>query len=311
MKEPVLVILAAGMGSRYGGLKQIDAVGSNGESIIDFSIYDAIEAGFKRLFLIIRREHQEVFEESLVKKIRPFIEVEYCFQDLDDIPAEFSVPKGREKPWGTTHALLAIRHQIDAPFMIINADDYYGKESYKVMYNFLTSDVSDQDYALVGYILENTLTDHGTVSRAVCEVSDGYLSEIVERKTIAKIDGEVKYTEDGESWTSLAANSLVSMNYWGFTPKVIEYCTDIFTNFLRNNLENNPLTCEHVIPTAVGDMIGLDEVKVHMLSSKDRWFGITYQEDKPLVVDLLQKYKSEGKYPENLWKSNKNLSKNY
>lgn len=302
MKEPVLVILAAGMGSRYGGLKQIDTVGSNGESIIDFSIYDAIEAGFKKLFLIIRREHQEAFEEALGKKIRPFIEVEYCFQDLTDIPSEFTVPEGREKPWGTTHALLAIRDKIDAPFMIINADDYYGKDSFKKMYEYLTTKITDQDFSMVGYVLENTLTDHGTVTRAICEVADGCLSKIVERSSIARKDGKTQYTEDGENWVSIPEGSLVSMNYWGFTPKVIEYCEQIFTDFLRTELAKNPMKCEHVIPTAVSEMIKTPDVKVHMLSSTDKWFGVTYREDKPFVVETLEQYKKDGKYPQDLWK---------
>ena len=302
MKEPVLAILAAGMGSRYGGLKQIDTIGNNGESIIDFSIYDAIKAGFKKVILIIREEHESAFEESLGRKIRPFIEVEYCFQDIHDLPEGFKVPEGREKPWGTTHALLALRKTIDAPFMIINADDYYGYDSFAVMYDFLKNKVSDQDFSMVGFILENTLTDHGTVSRAICNVKDGCLSEIVERAKIKKTSEGASYTEDDETWVAIPSKNLVSMNYWGFTPKVIEYCQEIFEQFLKDNLAENPMKCEHVIPTAVSDMIHTTSVKVHMLESESRWFGVTYREDKPYVVEMLLKYKEEGLYPFDLWK---------
>ena len=301
MKEPILVILAAGMGSRYGGLKQIDTVGSNGECIIDFSIYDAIEAGFRKVILIIRREHEEVFESSLGKKIRPFIDVEYCFQDMSDLPAGFHAPEGREKPWGTTHALLALRDMIDSPFMIINADDYYGKDSFVVMYEFLKNKVSDQDFSMVGYVLENTLTEHGTVSRAVCEVEDGYLSKIVEHPKIKKTPEGSSFTDDDENWIPLKKGSLVSMNYWGFTPKVMEYSNQIFKEFLEKNLTQNPMKCEHVIPTAVSEMLKTTEVKVHMLESQSRWFGVTYQEDKPYVMKMLQQYKDEGLYPFDLW----------
>jgi len=302
MKDPVLVILAAGMGSRYGGLKQIDTVGNNGESIIDFSIYDAIQAGFKKVILIIRKEHETAFEEALGKKIRPFIEVEYCFQDMDDLPEGFERPEGREKPWGTTHALLSLKGMIDGPFMIINADDYYGRDSFKVIRDFLVDGVGDEDFSMVGFILENTLTDHGTVSRAVCNVEDGCLSEIVERTKIMKTSEGASYTEDDENWIPLPKGSLVSMNYWGFTPKVLDYCEGIFTKFLVDNLEGNPMKCEHVIPTAVSDIIRDTDVKVHMLESTSRWFGVTYQEDKPYVMEMLAKYKEDGLYPFDLWK---------
>ncbi len=302
MKEPVLVILAAGMGSRYGGLKQIDTVGSNGESIIDFSIYDALEAGFKRLFLIIRKEHQKAFEESLGSKVSQFMEVVYCYQNLEDVPSTIKVPEGREKPWGTTHALLAIKDQIDAPFMIINADDYYGKDSFKKMYSFLTTKVTDTDFAMVGYVLENTLTDHGTVTRAICNVEDGCLSEIIELDKIAKRDGYAVNIDENNQEVVLPKNSLVSMNYWGFTPKVLEYCQPIFEKFLEENIDKNPMKCEHVIPTAVRELILDPNIKVHMLSSDDKWFGVTYKEDKPLVVESLQEYKDNGLYPFDLWK---------
>ncbi|MDR1795258.1 MAG: nucleotidyltransferase [Erysipelotrichaceae bacterium] len=301
-KQPVLVILAGGMGSRYGGLKQIDTVGDNGESIIDFSIYDAIQAGFKRLFLIIRKEHQQAFEDSLVKKIRDFIEVTYCFQEMDDLPSGFSVPEGREKPWGTTHALLAIRKQIDAPFAIINADDFYGRSAYKTIYDYLTSEIEDDRFCMVGYRLKNTLSDSGSVTRGLCQVTDGYLSGILELQKIISKDGGASYQDGNGDWISLPPDSLASMNYWGFTPKIIDYFQVIFKSFLERELVGNPLKCEHVIPTAVGEMIATTKAKVKVLSSKDRWFGVTYREDKPMVQERIREYKTQGLYPHDLWK---------
>ncbi|HAO61975.1 MAG TPA: nucleotidyltransferase [Erysipelotrichaceae bacterium] len=302
MHEPSLVILAAGMGSRYGGLKQIDTVGSNGESIIDFSIYDAIIAGFKKVYLIIRREHEEAFKAALTDKIARFIQVEFVFQDLNDLPEGYSVPEGREKPWGTTHALLACRNQVHEPFAIINADDYYGRDAFEKIYGFLKNDVKDDAYGMVGYKLNNTLTDAGTVSRGVCEVVDGHLHEVVERLKIARKDGGAAYTEDGENWTKLADDSLVSMNYWGFTPKVFETARRRFDLFLARSLNENPMKCEHVLPTMIGECLEEGSLTVKVLSSAERWFGVTYREDKPEVVAMLAKMKEDGKYPFDLWK---------
>jgi len=301
MKEPILVILAAGMGSRYGGLKQMDIVGDNGESIIDFSIYDAIEAGFKRLILIIRKEHEEAFQKALGCKVEPFIELRYAHQDMGDIPEPFTMPADRVKPWGTTHAILACRDLVDAPFVVINADDYYGKDAFKQMYDYLKNKITDKEYCMVAYVLSNTLTDHGTVSRGVCDVQDGKLVEIVERKKIKKIDGKPHFTLDEQEWTELPQDNLVSMNYWGFTPKIMEYLAPIFKKFLEENMESNPLTCEHVIPTAVQDMIQDKLVEVNVLHSTDKWFGITYREDKEHLVEALANLKSQGLYPHDLW----------
>ncbi|MDD6466848.1 MAG: sugar phosphate nucleotidyltransferase [Erysipelotrichaceae bacterium] len=300
MRKPVLAILAAGMGSRYGGLKQMDTVGSNQESIIDFSIYDAKEAGFEKVVLIIRKEHEEAFEKALGSKVRQFMEVEYAFQDMNDLPEGYQLPEGRVKPWGTTHALLALRNQVTEPFMIINADDYYGKDSFKVMYDFLMNEVSDDNFGMVGYHLENTLTDNGTVTRAICEVEDGYLQKIVEIQKIRKASNGAEYEENGE-WVAIN-DSLVSMNYWGFTPKIFELCETVFKDFLNREYENNPMKCEHVIPTAVGELLKANQIRVQMLTSNSKWFGVTYQEDKPLVVKNLQEYKDKGYYPFDLWK---------
>ncbi|MFV0380390.1 MAG: sugar phosphate nucleotidyltransferase [Anaerorhabdus sp.] len=300
MNKPVLVILAAGMGSRYGGLKQIDTVGSNGESIIDFSIYDAYEAGFRKVVLIIRKEHEEAFKESLTNKISKKMEVEFAYQDLFDIPEEFDVPQGREKPWGTTHALLSCKN-LNAPFAICNADDYYGKDAFKVIYNFLLNDVSDDNYGMVGYQCNKTLTDNGTVTRGLCEVENGYLTNIREIQKIARIDNKAKY-EDNDQWKELSEDALVSMNFWGFTPKILESCKELFINFLKESLQDNPMKCEHVIPTAIGDLVKNGTCKIKVLQSDDEWFGVTYKDDKPLVVKKLQEFKDRNTYPFDLWK---------
>ena len=302
MKKPVLVIMAAGMGSRYGGLKQIDAVGTNGEPIIDFSIYDAHEAGFDKVVLIIRKEHEEAFRKNLTDKVSKHMEVEFAYQDLNDVPAGIKVPEGREKPWGTTQAMLACRN-LDVPFAIINADDYYGKDAFRVIYNFLANDVKDGEYGMVGYVLENTLTEHGTVTRAVCERDENNdLQKIVELQKIAKKDGKAIYTEDdGATWKEVEEGAVVSMNFWGFTPKIFEQCEEIFNEFIVKGIEENPMKCEHVIPTAIGTLLERKQAKVKVLTSNDRWFGVTYKEDKPYVMQCLKEYKDQGLYPFDLW----------
>lgn len=299
--KPTLVILAAGMGSRYGGMKQIDGVGSHGEPIIEFSIYDAKEAGFGKVVLIIKKEHEAAFRKALTDKIEPKMPVEFVYQDMNDIPEGFTVPEGRVKPWGTTHALLACRHAVHEPFALINADDFYGKDAYKVLADYLTKDIKDDAYAMVGYKCTNTLTENGTVTRGVCEQDEnGYLKHIVEIQKIAKKDGHAVY-EDNGTWKPLDDDELVSMNFWGFTPKIFDEIAPIFKDFLARNLEANPLKCEHVIPTAVGQLIDEGKCTVKMLSSKDKWFGVTYKEDKPDVVAKIQKMKDEGVYPDRLW----------
>lgn len=301
MNNPSLVILAAGMGSRYGGLKQIDTLGNNGESIIDFSIYDAIKAGFKKVYLIIRKEHTEAFESSLGHKIRPFIEVEYVYQDLSDLPEGFSVPEGREKPWGTTHAMWACRKQVKEPFMICNADDYYGVDAFKTMYEFLKNEVSDTNYSLIGYRLVNTLSDSGSVTRGVCTVKDGLLVDVVERKEIKKDMGKVITSENGTDWSELDPQGLVSMNFWGFTPKVFELAEKQFIAFLNLDLESNPMKCEHVIPTMIGETLDKNLYTMNALTSENTWYGVTYKEDKPGVVETFKRLKDENVYPFDLW----------
>ncbi len=300
MIKPTLVILAAGMGSRYGGMKQIDGVGKHGEPIIDFSIYDAHEAGFEKVVLIIKREHEDLFRKNLTDRIEKYMEVGFAYQDMDDLPEGYTVPEGREKPWGTTHALLACRDVVKEPFCIINADDFYGKDAFRVMYEYLTTEIKDDKYAMVGYECINTLTDHGSVTRGVCQQANGYLTHIVEIQKIVKKNGKALYGAEGE-WKLLPEGTLVSMNFWGFTPRIFDECAPVFENFLKDNIRKNPLKCEHVIPTAVGELLDEDECSVKMLSSKDQWFGITYQEDKPGVVARLAEMREQGIYPDELW----------
>lgn len=296
-KDLTLVILAAGMGSRYGGLKQIDKFGINGEAIIDFSIYDAIEAGFNKLVLIIRKEHEEIFEEVLVAPIRKHIDVEYAFQAVNDVPDWFEIPEGREKPWGTTHALLSAKENVTTPFMICNADDYYGKKAFKVMADFL-NEVADNEASMMGYVLDNTLTDHGTVTRGVCESVDGYLNKIVETEGIKRtdlgvVDGDNNIIPDG---------TLVSMNFWGFTPDIFNLMEDKFVEFLKDDVNKDPLKAEALLPNDVGDLVEAGKLKVSVLETSDSWFGVTYQEDKPKVLETFKKFQTTGVYPEKLWK---------
>jgi hypothetical protein len=301
-KNPTLVILAAGMGSRYGGMKQIDGVGSHGEPIIEFSIYDAWQAGFRKVVLIIKKEHEALFRKALTDRVAAGgMEVDFAYQDMNNIPAEFTVPEGRVKPWGTTHALLACRGVVNEPFAIINADDFYGRSAYQVIYNYLTGEIADDNYAMVGFRCLNTLTENGTVTRGICEEKNGCLSAIREIQKIALKDGHAIFEEDGD-WKPLADDTLVSMNFWGFTPKIFEEMEPLFTDFLHQNLSVNPMKCEHVIPTGIGTLVAQNKIKVHMLSSSDKWFGVTYKEDKPEVVARLQALKDNGTYPDVLWK---------
>lgn len=303
MKTPTLVILAAGMGSRYGGLKQMDTLGSQGESIIDFSIYDAIQAGFKRLILIIKKEHEEAFEKQLVSQIRPFIQVDYAYQELLDVPNDIIVSQERVKPWGTTHALLSIEPVINGdPFMVINADDFYGRSSFVMMHHFLSNEVQDSHYGMIGYGLKNTLTEHGSVTRALCDLDENQnLKKIVEIQKIEKHNDTVVIEEEGV-YKVVDSKQLVSMNYWGFTPKILEEIRPLFDEFIRREILVNPLKCEHVIPTAIGQLLEKQQITVKVMSSTDQWYGVTYQEDKPHVISALQEQKEKGIYPEYLWR---------
>lgn len=301
MDKPVLAILAAGLGSRYGGLKQIDVVGNNGESIIDFSIYDAYQAGFRKVILIIRPEHEAVFEAAIGHKIRRLMEVEYSFQNITALPTEFKVDPKRVKPWGTTQALLTLKDKIKGPFMIINADDYYGRNSFKQMYEFLSEEAQANYYGMVAYTLSKTLSLEGTVSRAVCETENDYLQKITEIKQIKAAGNQIIYQAATGKWLPLAADLAVSMNYWGFTPEIFPQCEQVFYDFLKDNITSDPLTAEHVIPTAVGTLLTAGKIQVKLMTSTDQWFGVTYQSDKENVVAQLLAYKEQGLYPFDLW----------
>ena len=302
MKNPELVILAAGMGSRYGGLKQIDKIDDEGHIIIDYSIYDAIKAGFRDVTLIIKKEIEKDFREVMDAHLAgKDINVKYVYQELDKLPEGFSVPEGRKKPWGTAHAILTCLGTVEAPFAVINADDYYGANAFTKIYDFLKNVQDDEKYhyAMVGYKIKNTVTEQGTVSRGICTPDEnGLLSEIVERTKIGIRGDEIYFTEDGVD-TVLDPETLVSMNLWGFTPSYIEECAKRFASFLEENLPKNPEKCEFFLPTVVSNLIGEGKADVRILSNTDKWYGVTYKEDKEMVVEAFKQLKAEGVYPEN------------
>ena len=301
MKNPELVIMAAGMGSRYGGLKQIDKVDAEGHIIIDFSIYDALKAGFRDVTFIIKKEIERDFREVMDAHLAgKNINVKYVYQELDKLPEGYSVPEGRRKPWGTAHALLCCLGTVDAPFAVINADDYYGANAFKKIYDFLknTSDEGKSHFAMVGYRIKNTVTEQGTVSRGVCQSDgDGMLLEIVERTKIGTRDGKIYYTEDGEDY-NLDPETLVSMNLWGFTPAYLEECRKRFPKFLEENLPKNPEKCEFFLPTVVSELISEGKCDVKVLDNSDKWYGVTYKEDKDTVVEAFRALKAAGVYPD-------------
>lgn len=306
MKKPVLVIMAAGMGSRYGGLKQIDPIDGDGHIIMDFSVYDAVRAGFEKVIFIIKRENEQAFREAIGDRLSRFIQVSYVFQELDNIPEGFAVPEGRVKPWGTGHAVLSCIDEIDGPFVVINADDYYGVRAFQMAYDFLTDPKAEDAagrYMMVGYRLENTLTENGYVSRGVCVTDDeGYLRGINERTHIEKRGDGAAYTEDeGASWTELPADAAVSMNMWGFSADILEELKKRFVVFLEENLEKNPLKCEFFLPFVVDELLEEKKATVKVLKSADKWYGVTYKEDKPMVMAAVQNLKDQGLYPQKLW----------
>ncbi len=307
-KKPVLVVMAAGMGSRYGGLKQIDPVGSCGEAILDYSLYDAHRAGFETAVIIIKEAIRKDFMEIVGKRLEKCpMEIRYAYQELDKLPEGFTVPADRTKPWGTCHAVLCAREAIDgAPFAVINADDYYGASAYKVAFDALSS-LSDDDkyhYCMVGYQLGNTVTDNGSVARGVC-VTDGsgMLANVTERTRIEKYEGGIHYTEDdGATWTDLPFDTIVSMNLWGFTPSFLKELEDRFPAFLTEALVKNPAKAEFFLPFAVAELLAEGKADVKVLESPDKWYGVTYAADKPLVVAALADKTTEGLYPNGLWK---------
>ena len=305
MDKPVLVILAAGMGSRYGGLKQMDPIDKEGHKIIDFSIYDAKQAGFKKVIFIIKKEMEQDFKECVGNPISRHMQVEYVFQELSNVPGDFSIPEGRVKPWGTTHALLCCKDVIDGPFMVINSDDYYGKSGYKSMYQFLTTNQDDEiyHYAMVSYELGKTLTEKGSVARGCCKTDqEAFLQDIVERPLIIKTkDGAAYSQDDGKTFTPIDINTPVSMNMWGFGKSVLNEFEKAIQLFFNEKISQNPLKAECLIPTEVDVLLKSKKATVKVLASSDKWFGVTYKEDKPYVMESIQRLKEQGQYPEKLW----------
>ena len=308
-KKPVLVVMAAGMGSRYGGLKQIDPVGPCGESILDFSLYDAYEAGFETAVIIIKEAIREDFMETVGKRLENCpLEIRYAYQEQEKmLPAGFSVPEVRGcKPWGTSHAVLCAGDVIgDAPFVVLNADDYYGKSAFKVIFDYMSSldESQTQEYAMVGYELRNTVSDHGSVARGICQRNEqDYLTAIVERLRVETYPGGIHFTEDGESWTDLDPRSLVSMNMFGFTPAFLKELETRFPEFLEKELPENPAKKEFLLPMTVGQLMKEEKANVKVLSSADKWYGVTYAADKLAVQEALKEMIQKGMYPaEGLW----------
>ena len=302
MKKPVLVIMAAGMGSRYGGLKQMDPVGGFGQVLLDYSVYDARRAGFETVVFVIKDEIEADFRERVGRRMERRMDVRYVFQRMDSLPEGYAVPAGRVKPWGTAQAALAARPFVDGPFAIINADDYYGRSAFQTIYDYLRAHPQGTRYAMVAYRLENTVTDHGHVARGVCQVGeDGLLTGIVERTRIEK-GPPPRFTEDGgETWSQLPGDTMVSMNFWGFNPTLLDRAAERFPAFMDRALAENPLKGEYLLPTLVGQLIQEGKATVRALSSGDKWYGVTYQEDKPAVSAAIARMTAEGLYPDSLW----------
>lgn len=298
--HPTLIVLAAGMGSRYGGLKQIDTFTPQGDAIIDFSLYDALQAGFKKFVFIIRKSFENEFKSLIESKIKGKAEIEYVYQEIDSVPQEYLNPE-RTKPWGTGHALLLTKNMVHENFAIINADDFYGRDAFMVMYDFLkNTDINSYHFSMIGYSLKNTVSDHGYVSRGVCEVDgNGNLLNVTERTYIEKYNNMLRYKDENEHFITIDKDVTVSMNFWGFTPRCFEFGSDSFKHFLEKNRES--LKAEYYLPTLVADSIASGKVNVKLLKSDDRWFGVTYPEDKEIVQKNISELRMKKLYPENLW----------
>ena len=305
-KKPVLVVMAAGMGSRYGGLKQIDPVGNHGQLIIDYSIYDAVRAGFETVVFVIKHEIEDAFREAIGARMEKICKVKYAYQELDDLPEGYSVPEGRSKPWGTGHAILAARKVVDGPFAVVNADDYYGPEGFKTIYDYLSTHEDSEncyEFCMVGYLLGNTVTEHGHVARGVCvDDEDNFLVSVTERTHIEKDGENARFTEDGgETWEALPGDTIVSMNLWGLSSAFMPEAEARFGAFLDKALVENPLKGEYFLPSIISSLIGEGKARAKVLRSADKWYGVTYQADKPVVVAAIAEKTAAGVYPDKLW----------
>ena len=304
MKKPVLVVMAAGMGSRYGGLKQIDPIDKEGHIIMDFSIYDAVRAGFEKVLFIIKKENEKAFREAIGERLSKQIEVAYVFQELDNLPEGYTVPEGRVKPWGTGHAVLSCIDEIDGPFAVINADDYYGKEAYVKVHDYLVREQSADDVlhiCMAGFRLGNTLSDNGSVTRGLCHITDGKLTGVTETHNIFKTADGAESREDGQPAEKLDLNELVSMNMWGLTPAFMDTLYDGFVEFLQN-VKAGDIKAEYLLPGMIDALIQKGTAQVDVLETKDTWFGVTYQEDKEVVIKAFKELTEAGVYPNGLYK---------
>ena len=302
MKKPTLVIMAAGMGSRFGGLKQIAPVDDQGHIIIDFSLLDAYRAGFRDLVFIIKPELEASFREVIVNRMEKYFNITFVHQTIDKLPAGYSVPEGREKPWGTGHAILCCKDVLDGPFAVINADDFYGPTAFSAIYDYLANNEDESRYSMIGYRVRNTVTENGSVARGVCEVKDGLLTGVTERTKIFKNGNDAKFTEDdGKTFTDLPGDPIVSMTLWGFTSKMIRELDERFTAFLDNAIATNPLKGEYFLPSVVNDQLVAGTATVRVLPCEETWYGVTYREDLDSVKAAIEGMKKKGIYSENLW----------
>ena len=306
MNKPVLVVMAAGMGSRYGGLKQLDPVGNHGQLIIDYSIYDARRAGFETVVFVIKRELEDAFKAAIGDRLSKVIDVRYAYQELSDLPEGYSVPEGRVKPWGTCHAILAARDVVDGSFAVVNADDYYGPEGFREIYDYLAANPDRPgcyEFAMVGYRLGNTVTENGSVARGICEEDENnFLVRVTERTRIEAEGADARFTEDGgETWIHLSGDTVVSMNLWGFTRSFMDEARARFPAFLDKTLAENPLKGEYFLPSVVTQLLDEHKARVKVLRSADKWYGVTYREDRPVVLRAIADMTASGLYPDNLW----------
>ena len=300
-RKPVLVIMAAGMGSRFGGLKQITPVDRNGHIIMDYSLYDARKAGFEKVIFVIKKEIEDDFKASIGDRMSRFFDVEYVFQDINDLPDGFSVPEGRVKPWGTGHAVASCRNVIDAPFAVINANDFYGRSAFAMIYEFLSEGDEPGRYAMVGFRLKNTLTENGSVARGQCFVEDGLLTGVVERTEIYPYGEDARYKDSEGEMVEISGSTVVSMNFWGFSSDMAKILWERFPAYLSEGMKNNPVKFEYYLPSVVNDQIGDGTCSVKVLTCEDDWHGVTYTDDLPNVVSAIEDMKKNGKYPDLLW----------